>query len=156
MRPGAAKVDVVIGNERHEMTEELPSLWVVTLDGADVPDYRLLVEYGDGFEHLQDDPYRYLPTLGELDLHLISEGRHEQLWTVLGSHVRTYDSPSGQVTGTSFAVWAPAARGVRISSDFNGWNAVAFPMRALGSTGVWDLFSPGVGNRAKHQYEDTR
>ena len=58
-----------------------------------------------------DDPYRWLPTLGEIDLHLIGEGRHENLWDVLGAHVRTYDTPGGPVTGTSFAVWAPNARG---------------------------------------------
>ena len=50
--------------------------------------------YGDGFDApAVDDPYRWLPTLGEIDLHLIGEGRHENLWTVLGAHVRTYDTP---------------------------------------------------------------
>jgi 1,4-alpha-glucan branching enzyme len=152
LRPGAARVQVAVGDVIHDMTHENNGVWVTVLNTRDVPDYRLVVDYGDGFEHRQDDPYRYLPTLGELDLHLITEGRHEELWTVLGSHVRTYDSPSGPVTGTSFAVWAPSARGVRISSDFNGWNPVAFPMRALGSTGVWELFIPGIGNGAKYKY----
>src|SRR5205807_5030923 len=137
------------GAERLEMSPEHEGIWVASIERADVPDYRLLVDYGDGFEHRQDDPYRYLPTLGEMDLHLIGEGRHEELWRVLGAHVRTFDSPSagagsGPVTGTAFAVWAPSARGVRVSGDFNGWNSVSHPMRALGSTGVWELFVPGV------------
>ena len=76
--------------------------------------------YGDDVDTV-DDPYRWLPTLGEIDLHLIGEGRHERLWDVLGAHVRTYDTPSGTVTGTSFAVWAPTARGVRVTGDFDGW-----------------------------------
>jgi 1,4-alpha-glucan branching enzyme len=50
-------------------------------------DYRVLTTWGDGIEHEQDDPYRFAPTLGEIDLHLVNEGRHEQLWTVLGARV---------------------------------------------------------------------
>ena len=57
-----------------------------------VPDYRLAVTY-DGAPHEVDDPYRFLPTLGEIDLHLINEGRHEQLWQVLGARVHHYEAP---------------------------------------------------------------
>src|SRR5205085_2639971 len=85
--------------------------------------------------------------------HLLGEGRHEELWKVLGAHVRTFPAPGGDIAGTSFAVWAPSARGVRVSGDFNGWNSVAFPMRTLGDTGVWELFIPGVGNGAKYKYD---
>jgi 1,4-alpha-glucan branching enzyme len=91
-----------------------------------------------------DDPYRWLPTLGELDLHLLGEGRHERLWDVLGAHVRSYETPEGVVEGTSFAVWAPNARGVRVCGDFDGWDGRANPMRSLGSSGVWELFIPGL------------
>src|SRR5437763_8237831 len=140
------------------MTHEHKRIWTVTLDtkpgkAGRVPDYRLLGDYGDGFGHTQDDPYRFLPTLGEMDLHLIGEGRHEELWRVLGAHVRTMGPADDPVTGTAFAVWAPGARGVRVSGDFNGWNSIAFPMRALGSSGVWELFVPGVGNGAKYKYD---
>ncbi|MDQ1704450.1 MAG: 1,4-alpha-glucan branching enzyme [Frankiaceae bacterium] len=153
MRPDARSVAVVIGTEQHPMEHEHEGIWRLDLPTSEVPDYRLLVDYGDGFDHRQDDAYRYLPTLGEMDLHLLSEGRHEELWKVLGAHVHTYDAPTGPVTGTAFAVWAPGARGVRVSGDFNGWNSVAFPMRVLGSTGVWELFIPGVGNGAKYKYD---
>jgi len=153
LRPGAATVAIAIEDERHEMHHERGGVWVALLERSDVPDYRLLVDYGDKFEHRQDDPYRYLPTLGEMDLHLIGEGRHEDLWKVLGAHTRSYDSPSGAVNGTSFAVWAPSARGVRVSGDFNGWNSVAYPMRTLGSSGVWEVFIPGVGNGTKYKYD---
>jgi 1,4-alpha-glucan branching enzyme len=74
LRPGAAKVTIAIGDEQQEMRHERAGVWVALLERADVPDYRLLVDYGDKFEHRQDDPYRYLPTLGEMDLHLIGEG----------------------------------------------------------------------------------
>jgi 1,4-alpha-glucan branching enzyme len=71
---------------------------------------------------------------------------------VLGAHVRRYDSPSGPVTGTSFAVWAPAARGVRVIGDFNGWNGSSHPMRVLGSTGVWELFVPDIGAGTHYKF----
>ena len=96
---------------------------------------------------MRDDPYRYLPTLGEFDLYLIGEGRHEELWRVLGAHVREV----GQATGTSFAVWAPNAHGVRVIGDFNYWDGRAYPMRSLGGAGVWELFVPGRGRR--HQVQ---
>ena len=100
------------------------------VDGQ-VPDYRLEVSYGQE-SHTVDDPYRWLPTLGEIDLHLIGEGRHENLWEVLGAHVRSYETPGGPVTGTSFAVWAPNARGVRVVGDFDYWSGRALPMRVAG------------------------
>jgi 1,4-alpha-glucan branching enzyme len=106
-----------------------------------VTDYRLDV---DGVR--VDDPYRHLPTLGELDLHLIGEGRHEQLWTVLGAQ------PNDD--GTAFAVWAPNAKGLRIVGDFVGWGPHdGWPMRSLGKSGVWELYVPGaqIGQRYKYR-----
>ncbi|TQM14941.1 1,4-alpha-glucan branching enzyme [Pseudonocardia kunmingensis] len=114
-------------------------------------DYRLAVRYGERVD-IVDDPYRWLPTLGEVDLHLIGEGRHERLWDVLGAHVRRYDTPAGSVTGTSFAVWAPTAQGVRVTGDFDGWSGWAHPMRVLGSSGVWELFVPGIEPGTRYKF----
>ena len=50
--------------------------------------YQLEVDYGDAGTFTIDDPYAFAPTLGELDLHLIGEGRHEELYERLGAHVR--------------------------------------------------------------------
>ena len=86
--------------------------------------------------------------LGEIDLHLIAEGRHEQLWDVLGAHVRT----SNDVTGTSFAVWAPRAREIRLAGDFNYWSGQDHQMRKVGSSGVWELFVPGVGDGTRYKF----
>jgi len=115
-------------------------------------DYRLLVAWDDGVEHEQDDPYRFAPTLGELDLHLFNEGRHERLWTILGSHVRRYEGPLGEVQGVSFAVWAPRAKAVHVIGDFNGWDRISHPMRSLGQSGVWELFIPGAVPGMNYQY----
>ncbi len=94
---------------------------------------------------MNDQTHTWPAAVGELDLHLISEGRHERLWEVLGAHVRTYDGPDGPVEGTSFAVWAPNAQAVQVAGDFNFWDGGSHPMRSLGDAGVWDLFVPGIG-----------
>ena len=95
------------------------------------------------------DPYSFLPTLGELDLHLAMEGRHEHLYERLGAHVREIDG----VVGTAFAVWAPNARSVAVVGDFNSWDGRLHPMRSLGASGIWELFVPGVEEGAKYKFE---
>ncbi len=152
LRPWAEKVTVVVGDQRIDLDHQEDGLFWGVLPATEVPDYRLEVTYSG--QHIRtDDPYRFLPTLGEVDLHLIGEGRHEELWRVLGSHVHSYDTPTGPVTGTSFAVWAPNARGVRVVGDFNYWDGRAHPMRSLGSSGVWELFVPDTGDGTRYKFE---
>jgi 1,4-alpha-glucan branching enzyme len=149
-RPGAKTVAVLAGSTRTELDEVADGLFAGVLTehpGA----YKLEVNY-NGEPLVVDDPYRWLPTLGELDLHLFGEGRHERLWDVLGAHVRSYETPDGVIEGTSFAVWAPNARGVRVSGDFDGWDGRANPMRSLGSSGVWELFIPGLPPGACYKF----
>ncbi len=111
--------------------------------------YRFEVDYAGGPTVTLDDPYAFLPTLGELDLHLAGEGRHEELYARLGAHVREIDG----VVGTAFSVWAPAARSVSVVGDFNGWDGRLHPMRTLGAAGIWELFVPGVEDGARYKYE---
>ncbi|MEP7021867.1 MAG: 1,4-alpha-glucan branching enzyme, partial [Pseudonocardiales bacterium] len=151
LRPEANAVAAVAGADRVELKRiHDAGVFEGALPGA-LTDYRLVVEYGENTVTV-DDPYRWLPTLGEIDLHLIGEGRHENLWAVLGAHVRSYDTPGGAVTGTSFAVWAPNARGVRVVGDFDYWSGRALPMRVLGSSGVWELFVPDVGDGCRYKF----
>jgi 1,4-alpha-glucan branching enzyme len=152
LRPLADTVSVEHAGGVVPLEHEHGGVWVGMIDQAEVGDYRLLVSYDGGPAHRVDDPYRYLPTLGEVDRHLIAEGRHEQLWDVLGAHVREYASLAGPVRGTSFAVWAPNARGVRVVGDFNHWDGQPHPMRVLGSTGVWELFVPEIGAGTVYKY----
>jgi 1,4-alpha-glucan branching enzyme len=153
-RPLAKNVRVRLADERiMELSHVRGGIWSATAPGVtSTQDYRLLVSYDDGVEHEQDDPYRFAPTLGQIDRHLINEGRHEQLWTVLGSHIREYGGPLGTVRGTSFAVWAPNATAVHVVGDFNGWDRRSHPMRVLNPSGIWELFVPGVGEGTKYQY----
>ncbi|MQA94555.1 MAG: 1,4-alpha-glucan branching protein GlgB [Streptosporangiales bacterium] len=154
LRPLAGSVAVVLPDDtRYPLEHEHAGVFSGVLPLREVPDYRLALTYDGGPELVVDDPYRYLPTLGQVDLHLIGEGRHELLWHVLGAHVRGYDSTFGPVTGTSFALWAPNARGVRVTGDFNDWDPRAHPMRSLGGSGVWELFAPGVAEGSRYKYE---
>ena len=105
----ADAVDIITPTGAYAATHERGGIWVAVLPGKEIPAYRVSVTYGDNTT-VRDDPYRYLPTLGEMDTYLISEGRHENLWHVLGAHVKTYTDELGETTGTAFAVWAPNAR----------------------------------------------
>ncbi|NCT90676.1 1,4-alpha-glucan branching protein GlgB [Cellulomonas sp. APG4] len=152
LRPLADAVVVVTADGEHAAEHERHGIWRCAVSAAAIPDYRLRVTYGESTT-TADDPYRFLPTLGEVDLHLISEGRHEELWKVLGANLRSYPGTLGEVQGTSFAVWAPNARAVRVVGDFNHWQGSAHAMRSLGSTGVWELFVPDVGAGARYKFE---
>ncbi|WP_427004720.1 1,4-alpha-glucan branching enzyme [Pseudarthrobacter sp. H2] len=152
----AEAVSVVTAAGVFPMTHESGGVWVAVLEPLEhghVPDYRLEVTYKDHTPVTADDPYRYLPTVGEVDLHLISEGRHERLWDVLGAHVQHYKSALGDVDGVSFAVWAPNAQAIRVKGDFNSWSGKEHSMRSLGSSGVWELFIPGVLAGACYKFE---
>jgi 1,4-alpha-glucan branching enzyme len=149
LKPLASSVTVRYDDAEAPLRHVRAGIWEGELPVTVVPDYRVEVAYEGAPPTTYDDPYRYLPTLGETDLHLINEGRHELLWQALGAHVRQLDNG---VTGTSFAVWAPHARGVRLKGDFNNWDGREHPMRQLGTSGVWELFLPGVGAGAQYKF----
>ncbi len=151
LRPMANEVVVVTADGRVPMTHQHRGVWSAVLSTPQVPAYTIDVDYGAGTIP-SDDPYRFLPTLGELDLHLIGEGRHEELWKTLGAHEHSYEGALGPVSGTSFAVWAPSAMGVRVVGDFNGWNGTGHPMRSMGGTGVWELFIPNIGAGTHYKF----
>ena len=149
-RPDAAGMVIVTGAQQVPMRRVHPAgVFAGALEGPDVPDYRLETTYPDGAVVAVDDPFRFWPTLGPLDLHLLAEGRHEGLWRHLGAQPRMHQGTAG----TSFAVWAPGARAVRVVGDFNGWDGRLHPMRVLGSSGVWEIFLPGVGPGARYKFE---
>ncbi|WP_435844867.1 1,4-alpha-glucan branching enzyme [Streptomyces klenkii] len=151
LRPFARSVAVTAKGLRVDLDDEGDGFFAAVLPLSELPDYRLLVSYEDT-ELETEDPYRFLPALGDLDLHLIGEGRHEQLWRALGAQPMEHEG----VAGTRFTVWAPNARGVRVVGDFNYWDGTGHPMRSLGATGVWELFLPGIGEGALYKFEITR
>jgi 1,4-alpha-glucan branching enzyme len=110
-------------------------------------DYRLKVRWADGHEGLQGDPYRYGPLIGEQDLYFLGEGSHLRPFEVLGAHPLTLGDGVYAIDGVRFAVWAPNAARVSVVGSFNGWDGRRHPMRSRGSSGIWELFIPGVAGR---------
>ena len=144
LRPLATTVTAIVGKSKVQLSHSFNGIFEGAVHSKTVPNYTIHTTYETG-EWTGDDPYRHLPTVGELDLHLIKEGRHEELWKVLGANL------NGE--GTAFAVWAPNAQAVRVIGEFNGWNGVTHAMRVMGSSGVWELYIPGVGAGTKYKFE---
>ncbi|MFJ9040305.1 1,4-alpha-glucan branching enzyme [Streptomyces sp. NPDC102406] len=152
-RPYAEQVTVTTPEGlRTELHDDGDGFFSALLPPHDPPSrYELEITYGDTTQHIAD-AYSLLPALGDLDLHLIGEGRHEQLWTALGARPMEHQG----IAGTRFTVWAPNARGVRVVGGFNFWDGAAHSMRSLGSSGIWELFVPGVGEGELYKYRITR
>jgi 1,4-alpha-glucan branching enzyme len=151
-RPAAERVVArVDGGEPVPLEQRHPAgLFEGQVDGVELPlRYELEVSYPDGNTFTLIDPYAFPPTVGELDVHLAAEGRHEDIYERLGAHVRELEG----VTGTSFAVWAPSAKAVSVVGDFNSWDGRLHPMRSLGPSGIWEIFLPGVEDGAAYKYE---
>jgi 1,4-alpha-glucan branching enzyme len=157
-RPNAERLRVLLeGREPVELERRHPAgIFEGVVPKAKLPlRYRLEVAYPGGETYELDDPYSFLPTLGELDLHLAREGRHEELYAKLGAHVREVEG----VLGTAFAVWAPNARSISVVGDFNNWDGRLHAMRTLGQTGIWELFVPassGFAEGSNYKFEVRR
>ena len=145
--PGAERIWAVNDTDVVELARHPGAPTVFA--GSSLPFYRLRVQWPGGLVVEREDPYRFGPVIGELDEYLIGEGTHRRLWDVLGSHVITHEG----VAGVHFAVWAPNATRVSVVGDFCSWDPTALPMRARGSTGVWELFVPGIDEGAAYKYD---
>ncbi len=96
-----------------------------------------------------EDPYRFGSALGELDVYLMAEGTHLRLYEKLGAHPAVRDG----VAGVEFAVWAPNARRVSVVGQFNNWDGRRHLMRRFSSSGVWELFVPGMAPGDLYKFE---
>ncbi len=111
--------------------------------------YRLHVRYRDGHEAHKHDAYWFAPQLTEFDFHLFGEGNHYSIYYKLGAHPAELDG----LPGTRFAVWAPNAGRVSVVGPFNLWDGRRHAMQVRGSSGIWELFVPGVGPGTLYKYE---
>jgi 1,4-alpha-glucan branching enzyme len=103
----------------------------------------------DGHTFERHDPYT-LPTLiSPHDLHLFGEGRLLLAYRMLGAHL----TDNQGIAGVQFAVWAPNAERVSVIGEFNSWDGRVHPMRAHGSSGVWDIFIPGLTAGDLYKFE---
>src|SRR5208283_5147186 len=131
-RPGASRIDLLVSGDAPRpmrMSGSTGLFEAVVEDRTSIFPYQFEIHYPDGESITIHDPYSFMPTLG--------------------AHVREVAG----VRGVSFAVWAPNARGVSVIGDFNRWDGRVHMMRTLGSSGVWELFIPGVGAGINYKYE---
>src|SRR5689334_21347503 len=153
--PNAEKVELQPVHEK-----QMPAFQLQRVDNTDVFEgaskeasrvyaYDLLVTNKDGSSSRSRDPYSFLPTLSEDDLYLFGKGDERRIYDKLGAQLRTIDG----VAGASFAVWAPNAQRISVVGDFNQWDGRVHQMRSLGSSGVWEIFIPGLAEGTHYKYE---
>ncbi len=147
---GAAVIDAKSGREAAHLDRLDPQgFFAGMIDGRDAAfPYRLKLRRGDE-EWQEEDPYRFPPLLGEVDIHLLAEGRHWKLYEKLGAHPMTLDG----VEGVGFAVWAPNAQRVSVVGAFNDWDGRRHVMRRRVENGVWEIFIPGLEKGALYKFE---
>ncbi|MCK5489781.1 MAG: 1,4-alpha-glucan branching enzyme, partial [Gemmatimonadetes bacterium] len=97
----------------------------------------------------RDDPYRFSPVLDSDRISRLLRGDDQRIFEYLGAHLMEHE----EVPGTCFAVWAPNANNVNLIGNFNAWDGRCHPMRRRGTSGVWELFLPGVEEGALYKYE---
>jgi 1,4-alpha-glucan branching enzyme len=151
MHPAAKRATLILEDgSTPEMKRQKGGLFTVVLPTATLPlRYRVRFQFAEGADWERDDPYRFAPSLGDIDLHLFNEGTHRRLWEKLGSHPMSLDG----VPGVAFAVWAPTAQRVSLIGDFAQWDGRLYPMRSLGSSGVWEIFLPHLTPGTLYKYE---
>ena len=148
--PGAERVTAVSdGSVIAQLAPVADGVFAGATAGPERPGAYILHAKAGSSEWEVEDPYRFGPLIGELDEHLISEGAHMELWRVLGAHPVTHEGSDG----VRFAVWAPGAARVSVVGEFNTWEGQSHPMRQRGTTGVWELFIPGLTEGTAYKYE---
>lgn len=150
--PGAQQVELITRTDESLLStmerQHEAGVFIASLEVEQRPDYRLRVHYGDHTETL-DDPYLFGTLLGDLDIHLIREGSHKELYRVLGAQTLRY----GNIDGVRFAVWAPNAKRVSVVGDFNHWNGNRHPMRVRHEVGIWEIFIPALSDGQRYKFE---
>lgn len=149
-QPMAVKAWVIRGDTPVEMNKiHEAGFFEAILRDDETFTYLIRIEDSIGNLRTFHDPYSFPPLLSDFDLHLMGEGTHYHKYDKLGAHLCSIDG----IDGVNFAVWAPNAWGVSIIGDFNGWDGRTHPMRTRGSTGIWELFIPGLKEGDIYKFE---
>jgi 1,4-alpha-glucan branching enzyme len=150
-QPHAESVVLLVDGEEkylYKMRDE--GLFEISIPNCSRPfSYQFKATYYNKTTHTFYDPYRFLPQLGSIDLHLFNNGTHYELYNKFGAHLAELDS----IQGTIFRVWAPSAKRVSIIGNFNTWDGRVHQMRTLGSSGIWELFIPGIYEDELYKFE---
>jgi 1,4-alpha-glucan branching enzyme len=156
-QPHAASVDLLIETQTYRLKKIHPQgMFEIEISRSLGPDpdfnpysYQFSITYFDGNIYVTNDPYRFLPQLGEEDKYLFNAGTNYNLYEHMGAH----PTLCAHIQGTIFRVWAPAAKRVSLLGNFNGWDGRVHPMRSLGASGIWELFLPGIGQNELYKFE---
>jgi 1,4-alpha-glucan branching enzyme len=150
-QPHAESVQLLADNQEHPFYKMRPQglFEIVVPDRARPFSYQLKATFANKTSHIFYDPYRFLPQLGDIDLHLFNNGTHYELYNKLGAHQVEIDA----IAGTIFRVWAPSAKRVSVIGNFNMWDGRVHQMRILGGSGLWELFIPGIGQDELYKFE---
>ena len=150
MQPQAKAVEVIDkkGKSHGKMESVYGGIFQLNLPKAkDFFEYTFKITLPDKKTYKVDDPYRFFHVLGDMDLYLFGEGRHWEIYKKLGAHLITHQG----VKGVSFAVWAPNASRVSVVGSFNNWDGRRHLMRPRGSSGIWEIFIPGLSEGDTHR-----
>jgi 1,4-alpha-glucan branching enzyme len=153
--PGMSRVEIQPVHEKEKPSFRLKRVHASglyegsTQESKTVYAYEVVAANKAGEAKRTRDPYSFLPTLGETDLYLFGQGNERRIYDKLGAQLRVIDG----VPGVSFAVWAPNARRVSVVGEFNRWDGHCHTLRLLGSSGVWEIFVPGLGEGTLYKYE---
>lgn len=145
-RPGATAIHIELKGKIIELRAEREGFFECEVPGDTIyQDYKIYHQNG----LFSYDPYAFLPSLGEMDQYLFARGVHYQLFNILGAKLINHQG----ISGVRFAVWAPSAKRVSLIADFNYFDGRANPMRSMGSSGIWELFVPGLKEGEKYKFE---
>ena len=143
-------IDIHDRDQRYPMKRiDDDGFFEITIPSREVFAYDLHRVNYKGQHSVTRDPYSFMPTLGEMDIYLFNEGAHYEIHNKLGAHLVQIDG----VTGVRFAVWAPNALRVSVVGPFCEWDGRRYPMRMMGSSGVWEIFIPGLEFCELYKYE---
>lgn len=150
--PRSSAIEVLSrdGNSRGMMTKlDERGFYQIDLGNTEDYDYKFRITNDQGNTYIAEDTYRFSPTLGDMDIYLLAEGNHLDMYKKLGAHVMEKDG----IKGVAFAVWAPNAKRVSVVGAFNNWDGRVDVMRKHPSCGVWDIFIPNIGEGELYKFE---
>ena len=156
-QPHAERVDLLLEGSEYAMTKVHDhGLFETVVSKEKLNDtdffpynYRYRITFYDGAQSIINDPYRFLPQLNKDDAYLFNYGTNYKLYNHLGSHKKTIQ----HVSGIMFRVWAPSAKRISVVGNFNGWDGRVHPLRSLDSSGIWELFIPGLLEGELYKFE---
>ena len=147
--PHAESVKLGINGPEMQRIEDTDFFEYIDIADKSKGHYLLTWVDKDGAHHENYDPYDFGTQIPEFDQHLFCEGKHWHIYQKLGAHLHSSDD----INGVLFAVWAPNAARVSVIGDFNHWDGRCHPMRSLGSTGLWEIFIPGLVAGCLYKFE---